>query len=190
MNLSENPTYLTTFNTPFGCFRWLRMPFGISSALEIWQRKMHEAIEGLQGVEMIGDDFLVCGFGDTVDEATKDHDQNLTAFIQRWREFNLTLKLQKIRLRLSQVPFIGHLLTAGGVVTDLNKVRTLRDIPTPTDFKSSEIFLGMVTYLAKFLQHLSSVRKTLRRLNLRDAEWRWLPVHDEAVWSRCGTSQL
>lgn len=40
---------------------------------------MHEAVEGLQGVEVIGDDFLVCGFGDTADEATKDHDQNLTA---------------------------------------------------------------------------------------------------------------
>ena len=159
------------------------MPFDISSAPEIWQRKMHEAIEGLQGVEVIGDDFLVCGFGDTVDKATKDHDQNLTAFIQRWREFNLTLNLQMIRLRLSQIPFMDNLLTADGVVTDLNKVRAIRDIPTPTDVKSLKIFLGMVTYQAKFLPHLLSVRKTLRRLNLKDAEWCWLPVHDEAVQS-------
>ena len=79
VNLPENPTYFTTFHTPFGRFPWLRMPFDISSAPEIWQRKMHEAVEGLQGVEVIGDDFLVCGFGDTADEATKDHDQNLTA---------------------------------------------------------------------------------------------------------------
>ena len=166
VNLSENSTYLTPFNTPFGRFRWLRMPFGISSAPEIWQRKMHEAIKGLKEVEVIVDDFLVCGFVDTVDEATKDHDQNLTAFIQRWREFHLTLNLQKIRLRLSQVSFMGHLLKAGGVVTDLNKVRAIRDISTSTDVKSLKIFLGMVTYLAKFLPHLSSVRKTLRRLNL------------------------
>ena len=53
VNLYENPTYFTTFNNTFGRFRWLRMPFGISSAPEIWQRKMHEAIEGLQGVEVI-----------------------------------------------------------------------------------------------------------------------------------------
>ena len=78
VKLTENASYLTTFSTPFGRFRWLRMPFGISSAPEIWQRKMHEAIEGLQGVKVIADDFLVCGFGDTVDEAVKDHDQNLT----------------------------------------------------------------------------------------------------------------
>lgn len=108
---------------------------------------MHETIEGLQGVEVIGDDFLVCGFGDTVDEAAKDHDQNLTAFIQRRRELNLTFNLQKIRLRLSQVLFMGHLLTTDGVVTDPNKVHAIRDMPTLTDVK----FFGMFTYLAKFL---------------------------------------
>jgi len=61
---------------------------------EIWLRKIHEAIiEGLKGVEVITDDFLVCGFGDTVDEAVKDHDQNLAVFLQRCRELNLTLKV-------------------------------------------------------------------------------------------------
>ena len=159
------------------------MPFGISSAPEVWQRKMHEAIEGLLGVEVIADDFLVCGFGDTVDEAVKDHDQNLTAFLQGCRELNLTLNLQKIKLRLSQVPFMGHLLTADGVVTDPNKVRAIRDMPTPTDVKSLKRFLGMVTYLAKFLPNLSSVCEPLRQLELKDAEWCWLPVHDEAVQS-------
>ena len=183
VKLTEQSSFYTTFNTPFGRFRWLRMPFGISSAPEIWQRKMHEAIEGLQGVEVIADDFLVCGFGDTVDEAVKDHDQNLTAFLQRCRKLNLTLNLQKVKLRLSQVPFMGHLLTADGVVTDPNKVRAIRDMPTPTDVKSLKRFLGMVTYLAKFLPNLSSVCEPLRRLELKNTEWCWLPVHDEAVQS-------
>ena len=183
VKLTENSSYLTTFNTPFGRFRWLRMPFGISSVPEIWQRKMHEAIEGLQGVEVIADDFLVYGFGDTVDEAVKNHDQNLTAFLQRCRELNLTLNFQKIKLRLSCVPFMGHLLSADGVVTDPNKVRAIRDMPVPTDVKSLKRFLGMVTYLAKFLPNLSSFCEPLRRLELKDAEWCWLPVHDEAVQS-------
>ena len=81
VKLTESSSYYITFNTSFVRFRWLRMPFGISSAPEVWQRKMNEAIEGLCGVEVIADDFLVCGFGDTVLEAIKDHDQNLTAFL-------------------------------------------------------------------------------------------------------------
>ena len=50
---------------------------------------MNEAIEGLGGVEVVADDFLVCGFGDTVNEAVKDHDQNLTASLERCRELNM-----------------------------------------------------------------------------------------------------
>ena len=65
VKLTENASNLTTLNTPFGRFRWLRISFGIRFAPEIWQRKMHEAIEGLLGVEVITDDFLVCGFGDS-----------------------------------------------------------------------------------------------------------------------------
>jgi len=126
------------------------MLFGISSGAEVWQRKMNETIEGLQGVEVITDDFLVCGFGDTVDEAVKDHDQNLTAFLQRCRELILTFNLQKIKLRLSELPFMGHLLTADGIVTEPKKVCAIRDMPTPTDVTS----LSTVTYLAKFLPNL------------------------------------
>ena len=51
VNLYEKSSYLTTFNTPFERYRWMRMPFGISSAPVVFQRKMHQLIEGLHGVE-------------------------------------------------------------------------------------------------------------------------------------------
>ena len=142
---------------------------------------MHGSIEGLQGINVIADDFLVCGYGDTVDEAVTDNDQNLTAFLQRCRELNPTLNPQKIKLRHSQVPFMGHLLTSDGVVTDPNKVRAIRYISTPTDVKSLKRFLGVVNYLSKFLPKLSSVCEQLRRLEPKDAEWCWLPIHDKTV---------
>ena len=57
--LNEESSFSTTFNTPFGRYHWKRMPFGIRSAPELFQRKMHELIEGLRGVEVIADDFVV-----------------------------------------------------------------------------------------------------------------------------------
>ena len=50
VELDTKSTMLTTFNTPFGRYRWNRLPFGISSAPEVFQRKMHEISEGLDGV--------------------------------------------------------------------------------------------------------------------------------------------
>ena len=57
---------ITTFNTPIGRYRWKRLPFGISSAPEVFQRRMHLLVEGLSGVEVIADDFVVVGFGDSI----------------------------------------------------------------------------------------------------------------------------
>ena len=62
--LDEPSSQLTTFHTPFGRYWWLRMPFGISSAPEVFQRRIHELIEGLHGVKVVADDFVAIGFGD------------------------------------------------------------------------------------------------------------------------------
>ena len=84
--LDEKSSMLTCFNTPFGRYRWLRMPFGINSAPEIWQRTTNQLVEGLAGTEVIHDDFLIVGCGTTDEEAEIDHDKNLREFLDRARE--------------------------------------------------------------------------------------------------------
>ena len=101
VKLNEKSSYLTIMNTPFGRYRWLRMPFGINSTAEVWQQRMHELVQGLTGEEVIADDFLVCGFGDTNETAIANYYQNLKAFLRRARERNLSLNSEKLRLRQS-----------------------------------------------------------------------------------------
>ena len=98
------------------------MPFGIKSAPEVWQRKMREHIEGLKGVEVIADDFVIVGYGDTPTEWQADHDRNVRAFLDRCRERNLKLNKNKARLKQHEVPFIGHILTPRGLRPDPCKV--------------------------------------------------------------------
>ena len=94
------------------------MPLGINSAPEVWQRKMREHIEGLTGVEVIADDFVIVGFRNTPAEWQADHDRNVSAFLDRCRERNLKLNKKKARLRQQEVPFIGHILTPEGLKPD------------------------------------------------------------------------
>ena len=112
VKLDEPSSFLTTFNTPFGRYRWLRMPQGISSAPEEYQRRQHEAIHDLNGVEVIADDTLVCGSGDNMEEAIQDHDRNLEALLQRAREKNLKFNLSKLCLRCPSVSYICLLYTS------------------------------------------------------------------------------
>ena len=72
-------------NTPVGRYRWLTMPVGINSSPQVWQQRMHELVEGLAGVEVFADDFLVCGFGDNAEAGLANHDQNLKAFFVKAR---------------------------------------------------------------------------------------------------------
>ena len=90
------------------------MPFGINSAPDVWQRRMQEHIEGLKGVEVIADDFVIVEYGNTPAEWQSAHTQNVRAFLNRCRERNLKLNEKKARLRQQEVPFTGHILTPEG----------------------------------------------------------------------------
>ena len=105
VKLDQQSSRLTTFWTPYARYKYLRMPFGISSAPEEFQRRMHEVF---QGVAVIADDILVYGCGDTEEEYIKHHDANLKALLKRARETNLKLNRKKLKLCLSEVVYMGH----------------------------------------------------------------------------------
>jgi hypothetical protein len=162
------------------------MPFGIATAPEEYQRRQHEVLEGLPGIHVIADDILITGQGETQEEALRDHDINLVALLQRAREVNLKLNPKKPKLRLNEVPYIGHLLTPDGVKPDPEKVRAVQDMPRPDGrsraekVKAVQRFLGFVNYLAKFVPHLADESEHLRRLTDKDAEWVWEKHHQDA----------
>lgn len=81
--LDNESSLMTTFWTPWGWMRWCKLPFGVSVAPEIYQRKQHELLMGLRGIEPIADDILVVGCGDSDAEAESDHDRNLCALMER-----------------------------------------------------------------------------------------------------------
>ena len=98
------------------------MPFGISSAPEVFQRKMHKLTEGMTGIEVVVDDFIAVGYGETFEEAIRDHDKNLLDFLKRCEANNVRLNLEKLKLRQSQLLFIGHMATDQELEVDPAKV--------------------------------------------------------------------
>ncbi|XP_021372001.1 uncharacterized protein LOC110462385 [Mizuhopecten yessoensis] len=87
--LEESSSRLTTFITLFGRFAFRRVPFGITSAPEIFQRKMLELLTGLEGVEAIIDDTLIYG------KTQEKHDKRLTKVLDRIRASGLKLNKDK-----------------------------------------------------------------------------------------------
>lgn len=133
VKLTEESSYLTTFQTPFGRFRWTVLPFGIKSAPEVFQMRMSEALEGLQGVAVVADDILVYGEGDTKEEALEDHERNLRGLLERCIERKIKLNETKLKLRKDEITYIGQLLTSSGVKPDPKKIKAIQDLKSPSN---------------------------------------------------------
>ena len=104
--LDLESSMLTTFATPHGRYRWLRLPFGLCVSSEIIQKQVNQALDGLDGIVNIADDILVCGVGETKEDATKDHDAKLINLLDRCRDRGIALNPTKLKLRLEEVEFI------------------------------------------------------------------------------------
>ena len=171
--LDDESSLLTTFNTPYGRYRWLRLPFGLSVSPEIFQKRVNQTLEGLEGVLNIADDILIYGVGDSQVQANADHDKKLEALLQRCRERGIALNRDKLKLRLREVTFMGHVLTDHGLEPDPDKIEAVLEMPTPLNVEDEQRLNGFVTYLSKFMPKLADVMEPIRRLTRKNAEWSW-----------------
>ena len=173
--LDEDSSYLTTIATPFGRYRYLRLPFGISSAPEVFHRIVTEAFSDIPGVHRYVDDILVSG------TTQEEHDERLKLVLQRCRELNFKLNLDKCLFGKTELPYLGHILTTEGIQPDPAKIEAIQRFPQPRSKADVSRLLGMITYLAKFCPDLAEVAKPLRQLTQKDVPWTWDAIQDETV---------
>lgn len=164
LELDEPSSKLTTFWTPFGKYRFKRLPFGVKPAMEIFQMRQNQVVYGLKGVTCIADDILVVGKGENIEEATRDHNRNLQQLLERLQKENLKINREKIRICQRSIKFFGHILTEEGLKPDHDKINAIINIPRPSNKNDTLRFLGMATYLSKFIPNMSGITEPLRKL--------------------------
>ena len=157
------------------------MIFGISSASKEFQRQLHEITAGLTGVEVIADNILIYGIGNTKEQASANHDHNIINLLERAKENNLKFNPKKLKLRQKSIAYMGHLLTTEGLKPDPSKVEALQNMPELTNVNDVQRFIGFVNYLSRFLSKFSDICEPLRKLTDKNAEWLWTKVHNDAV---------
>lgn len=177
LKLDDQSSLLTTFNTPYGRYRFLRMPFGIQSAQDEFQRVIDHSYEGLTGVNAIVDDILVHG------NTRAEHDQNLRAVLDRSRAIGIKLNNDKLEVGVTSVRYFGHMLTDNGVGADPEKVSAVHRMQPPKDKGELETILGLINYLAKFAPNLSEITSPMRDLLPRNVEFIW-DSHQAAAFEK------
>ncbi|XP_065190924.1 uncharacterized protein LOC135821854 [Sycon ciliatum] len=119
-------------------------------------RVVTDLLSGLPGVVVYIDDVLVYG------RNRAEHDAWLASVLERLKAANLCLNWGKCRTRLTCVKYLGHDLTKQGVQPDTCQLQAISELSEPTCLADVQRFLGMVTYLGKFVPQLSQVTEPLR----------------------------
>ena len=134
---------LTCMALPFGRFQWTHLPVGTVVAQDIFQSKLDAIFIGMEGVTGIADDMIIS------EKDEMEHDRNFLAFMEKCMENNLTLNLEKIQFKQSQVSFYGHVWSEHGISPDTKKMQALKHMEFPLD-KETRSFLGMINYLNRY----------------------------------------
>ena len=115
---------------------------------------MSGIFDDIEGVEV---DILIWG-------ENKQHDERL-------RETNLKLNKDKSHIGLEEIRYIGHVLSKEGLKLDPKKTQAITEMSKPQNIEELQQFLGMVTYVSKFIPNYSQISSPLRQLLEKDIAW-------------------
>jgi len=170
--LAEASRDLTTFITHLGRFRFCRMPMGLKSSSEVFQRRFAAVVAG-KGVINHVDDTLVTG------STREEHDERLRAVLSRLAAAGITLNKAKCRIRVQECTFLGHRIGVDGALPLQSKVDAILRMPPPSDMTALRSFLGSANQLLRYAGGLADESELLRNLLKDDSLKEWGPEHTE-----------
>lgn len=173
--LDEESSRICTFSTPFGRFRFLRMPFGLASAPEVYQKAMSQVFDGLSGVRVYVDDVLIWGSNE------KEHEERLRAALDAAQKHGVTLNAEKCEMGMKEIVFLGDKISEKGIQPSPELISSVLQMPEPSTKQELQRVLGMVTYFGKYVPHLSDRTTLLRELLKHDRDFAWGPEHTKEL---------
>ena len=149
------------FNTKLGIFQYIVMPFGVTMAGDVFQHKLDECFGKIRQVIIIADDIIIVG--NKPDHS--DHNQAFTTLLQTTQKCNVKLNYDKLQYKQVEVEFFGETYTTSGHKPAKDKLSVIPAMPSPTNKKQVQSFIGMINYLSKFFLRLSEPAEPIRELS-------------------------
>ena len=117
---------------------------GTVLAQDIFQSKLDSIFIGMEGVTGIADDMVIAGRDEM------EYDRNFLSFMEKCMSNNLTLNLEKIQFKQSQVSFYGYCWSKHGISPDPKNIQALTHMEFPPDKETMRSLLGIINYLNRY----------------------------------------
>ncbi|UYV80664.1 K02A2.6-like [Cordylochernes scorpioides] len=174
--IAEESQPLLSFVTQQGQYNFKRLPFGIKSAPQIFERVITQLIHKhhLSFIAHYYDDFVI--FSDS----SEQHLTHLRLFFKFCLEENLQLNLKKCIFYQNEIDFLGYHITAGTYTPNIKNTEIINAIRTPINVKTLQSFLGAVNVYHKFIPEYARLRHPLNQLLKKNAKWLCSPNCQQA----------
>lgn len=148
--------------------------FGISCAPEMFQKTMEQILATCENVINYIDDIFI--FGETEEE----HNIALAKVLSVLKDNNIMLNKDKCIFKAQQLDFLGHVISADGIRPTEQKIQALRKFREPRSSDEVRSFLGLVTYVGKFIPDLATITAPLRELICKTNPFIWTAEHQQS----------
>ena len=169
LKISRDDVPKTAFRTRYGHYEFLVMPFGLTNAPAAFMDLMNRVFQPYldRFVIVFIDDILVYS------KSKAEHVRHLTLVLKRLREHQLYAKFSKCQFWLNQVVFLGHVISAQGILVDPQKVAAVENWEQPRTVTEVRSFLGLAGYYRRFVKDFSVIALPLTRLTRKDVKFEW-----------------
>jgi hypothetical protein len=167
MKIRPSDILKTTFSTRYGLYEFTVMSFGLTNAPAYFMNLKNK-------VFMIWTDSS--WFSSTIffySKSDSDHEEHLRLVLQKLRDNQLYAKYSKCEFWIGEVPFLGHIISNGGISLDPAKVKEIVVWSIPTTVIEIRSFLGLVGYYRRFIEGFSKIAKPMTSLLQKGREFKW-----------------
>jgi hypothetical protein len=157
------------FSTRYGLYEFTVMLFGLTNAPAYFMNLMNKVLKEYldKFVVVFINDILIYSKNDS------DHEEHLRLVLQKLRDNQLYSKYSNCEFWLDELPFLGHIISNGGISVDPAKLREIVGWKIQCPVSEIRSFLGLARYYRRFIEGFSKIAKPMISLLEKVKEFKW-----------------
>lgn len=158
LKLDSESQKLCTISTNKGLFSYKRFPDRINSGSSVFQQKIEQTLQGLQGIVVYLDNIRLSA------PDNETHLSSLREVCKRLSSIGFTVKQEKCEFFAKQLIYLWLIIDKTGLHACKSKVKTIVEAPVSQNVTQVKAFAGLIQYYGKFVPNLSNILSPLYNL--------------------------
>jgi hypothetical protein len=169
LKIQESDISKTAFHTRYGLCEYTVMSFGLTNAPAYFMYLMNKVFMKYL------DKFFVIFIDDILifSKTGEEHEKHLRMVLEKLRSNQLYAKFSKCEFWLTEVAFLRHVISAGGISVDPSKVKDVLNWMPSTNASEIHSFLGLAGYYRRFIKDFPKISKPMTRLLEKNKDFHW-----------------